>query len=438
MVRADSAARAHGGLAGLGDERLLPTLDWEALVPPPLVPRQPGERIQFVYLALADWEGSRQRPQHIAAELSRAHRVLYVRPVPFTRWVRDRGQVPLRPEVETISESLVVVRPRLLSPGRLGSVARWNARVVASRVRRLQDPALPTVLWLSHPNQSNQLGVYGEQLACFDWMDYHAAFKDGLDRDQIEAEELGLLRRANVVFASSADLMARAGRLGVEAVRVANAADPEFFALAATKPLPCPAEIAALPRPRLLFYGTFGPWVDTTFLRALALTRRDWPFILIGARTEETKHALRDLPNVHWLGWRQYEDLPPYLQHADVCLLPFRTGSLTRAVDPVKLYEYLGAGKPVIATPLDEYAKCGDLVDIVTSAEQAASVIERRLAEPETEEWRLRRLRFAAANTWRHRATTVLSAIESRIGNQARSARDAPTGPLAHARGTDR
>jgi hypothetical protein len=95
--------------------------------------------------------------------------------------------------------------------------------------------------------------------------------------------------------------------------------------------------------------------------------------------------------------------------------LPFRTGSLTRAVDPVKLYEYLGAGKPVIATPLDEYAKCGDLVDIVTSAEQAATVIQQRMATPESVERRMRRLEFAAANTWRHRVCVVLGAIENAL-----------------------
>jgi glycosyltransferase involved in cell wall biosynthesis len=417
MVRADPTQRAaHASrLPVIPGPLLLPSPAGAGNGPSGVPDYTPSQRLQIVYLALTDWEGSRQRPQHLALELSRAHRVLYVRPVPLTRWLRDRGRIPLRPTVERVNQSLELVRPRLLSPGRIGRVARWNGRMVASYVRRLLDPTLPTVLWLSHPNQASQIGSYGEQLTCFDWMDYHAAFKDGAEREIIETAELGLLRGADLFFASSQDLVRRARQLSVEAVRVPNAADPEYFAMAATTTLPCPPEIEALPRPRLLFYGTFGPWVDTTFLRALALTRPDWPLVLVGAITDDTSDALRDLPNVHWLGWRPYEELPPYLQHADVCLLPFRTGSLTRAVDPVKLYEYLAAGKPVIATPLDEFAKCGDLVDVVTCAEQAASVIEEHLQAPEPAERRLKRMAFARENTWKHRAATVLEALDQRF-----------------------
>jgi glycosyltransferase involved in cell wall biosynthesis len=225
------------------------------------------------------------------------------------------------------------------------------------------------------------------------------------------AAELSLLRRADLVFASSADLQARAAAIRVPAILVPNAAEYEHFAAAASQPLAEPADLARLPAPRLLWYGTLGPWVDTALLAGIARARPHWTLVLVGPAAGADLAVLAGLPNVYLLGWRPYAALPAYLRHAAVCLLPFVTSDLTRAVDPVKLYEYLAAGKPVVATPLPELAKCGDLVDVVTTPAEAVAAVERHLAAPESEARVAARLAFAAQHTWQERAVTVRDAL---------------------------
>ena len=368
--------------------------------------------LQLVYWALTGWEDLRQRPQHLAAALAQRNTVLYIRPVPLSRLRHGR---PLPPAVEHLSDRLCLLRPRALSPGRLRAVARLNDARAAAMVRRHLDPGRPVVLWLGHPDQAGQIGRCGEALVVFDSMDYHAAFKQGAAAARMAAAELSLLRRADLVLTSSADLQARAEAAGARAVPVPNAAEFEHFAAAATRPLAAPTEIAGLPRPRLLFYGTLGPWLDTGLLAAIARSRPDWTLLVMGPPAGANLALLAGRPNVHLLGWRPYETLPAYLQHADACLLPFVADALTRAVDPVKLYEYLAAGKPVIATPLPELDKCGDLIDVVTTPAAAVAAVERHLLAPDDSERRWRRLAFAAEHTWEQRAAAAVAAIKAAL-----------------------
>ncbi|MCC6628521.1 MAG: glycosyltransferase [Chloroflexi bacterium] len=369
---------------------------------------------QIVYWGLADWDAPRQRSQHLAERLSQVAPVLYLREMPLSAVVRARGRgVP--PTVECPSDRLTLLRPRLLSPGRLALVARANTERLVDAVRRALDPALPVVLWLSHPDHAVLIGRVREMLVCFDSLDFHAAFKTGGAAATMAAAELSLLRQADLVFTSSDALQERAHAAGATSTLVPNGVDFERFAAAATTPLPAPADLAALPRPRLLFYGTFGPWVDLALVAGIARTRPDWSIVLIGPVAGADTRPLIGLANIHQLGVRPYDTLPAYLQHTDVCLLPFVQDPLTAAVDPLKVYEYLAAGRPVVATPLPALARCGDLIERVTSAPEAVAVIARLLAAPPDDAARRRRLAFAAEQTWAARGAVVTAAIAARL-----------------------
>ncbi|HYU21349.1 MAG TPA: glycosyltransferase [Chloroflexota bacterium] len=401
--------------------------------PPALLPRETAMALassirpdpqtmdcQIVYWGLTDWEGLRQRPQHLASELSRRYDVLYVRPLPLSRLVRQRGR-RLRPVAEQLNERLTIIRPRILSPGRLPAVARANERRATAVVRQYLDPQRPVVLWLSHPDQASQIGKYGEALVCYDRMDDHPAFTSGAAQQALEDAERSLLRRADLVFASGEDLHKRGLEAGARAFLVPNACEFERFATAAIRPLEIPRELALLPRPRLLFYGMLGWWVDMALVAGIARARPNWSVALVGTVVRADLEQVSGLANVHLLGWQPYESLPAYLQHADACLLPLVDSELTRAVDPVKVYEYLAAGKPVIATPLPELAKCGDLVDIVTTPEQAVEAVEGHLLDPGGEARRRQQLGFAAQHTWQARANAISAQIEASLAARPRA-----------------
>ena len=399
-----------------------------ASAPPPLLapevvrslpartPMPDTSELQIIYWGLTDWEGSRQRPQHLAEHLSQHYDVMYVRPVAYSRLIRYRR--PLPSSVDRLSDRLCVYRPRAMSPGRLEPLRRFNNNQARHGITARLNPARPVALWLSHPRQVEQIGRYGEALVCYDLMDYHAAFKTGAQRAAVVADEMKLLRRADLVFASSHDLRDRAETMAAKVVLAPNAADFAHFSRAATEPLDCPNNLMAIPHPRVLFFGTFGPWVDTTLLAGIAQARPRWSLVLIGPPAGADVAGLNALPNCYLLGWRPYDELPAFLQHSAVCLLPFTTNELTRAVDPVKVYEYLAAGKPVVATELPELAKCGDLIDTVASVDEAVRAIERHLLRPEDEARRLARLAFAACQTWEARTATIARAIEEALSER--------------------
>ena len=336
-----------------------------------------------------------------------------MRAQPLSRLVRDRRVLP---GLERPSAGLLVLRPLALSPGRLPSVARLNAHLATRLVRRHLRPTGRVVLWLSHPDQARQIGRYGEALVCFDSMDYHAAFKRARARTAMAAAERDLLARADLVFTSSEDLHARAHAAGAQATLVPNAADVEHFARAAG-PLPEPTDLARLGRPRLLYYGTLGPWLDVGWIAGIAGARPDWTVVLIGPRAGADLRPLAGLPNVALLGPRPYAALPAYLGHADVCLLPRVASDLTRAMDPVKVYEYLAAGRPVVATPLTELTKYGALVDVAAAPAAAVSAIERHLLAPDDERRRERQA-FAARHTWQARGALVSAALEAALAER--------------------
>ena len=331
------------------------------------------------------------------------------------------------PRVERGGGGLTVLRPLVLSPGRLPPLARLNDRLTASLVRRHLDPTRPVLLWLSHPDDGPQIGRYGEALVCFDSMDYHAAFKRGPVRTKIAAAERDLLARADLVFTSSADLQTRAVAAGARAMLVPNAADVEHFARAAARPLPEPADLARLRRPRLLYYGTLGPWLDAAWIAGLARARPAWTVLLIGPSAGAELGPLARLPNVALLGPRPYQSLPAYLRHADVCLLPRVASELTRAMDPVKVYEYLAAGKPVVATPLPELAKYGDLVDVAGTPVEAIAAVERHLGARGDERLRARQA-FAAGHTWQARGAVVGAALDAVLAERLRAQSGASSG----------
>src|SRR5262249_51154926 len=140
-----------------------------------------------------------------------------------------------------------------------------------------------------------------------------------------------------------------------------NATDVTHFATARDGGA-VPEELAAIARPRLGYVGVLSDFkIDFELIERAAALSPAWQFVFIGDEREGQGSAaiarLRARPNVHFLGWRPYALLPKYLRGIDVALLPQRLNDYTRAMFPMKYFEYLAAGKPVVATPLPALAE---------------------------------------------------------------------------------
>ena len=148
------------------------------------------------------------------------------------------------------------------------------------------------------------------------------------------------------------------------------------------------------------FVGGLSEWVDTALLATVARSRPEWTFALVGPSGGGDLTRLRGLHNVRLLGPRPYEDLPRHLAAMDVGLIPFVQNRLTWHADPIKAYEYLAAGLPVVATDLPALRRLAHVIRLADSPEGFVQQIEAALRDGSG---RAERQAEAARHSWNSR-----------------------------------
>ncbi|MGP9813727.1 glycosyltransferase [Rhodopseudomonas sp. NSM] len=322
-----------------------------------------------VLFSTADWDSPYwTNKQHIASRLAdRGYRVLYVETVGIRRPGINaldarriaarlrRGTAPIR----EVRPNLWVFSPLTIPLGhRFGPISRFNHWQLEHRVRswlRAQNAAHP-IVWTYHPYMLGAASAVRPSAIVYHAVDDLGAIP-GVDRTEFESVERRLLERADHVFVTSLALDEHCRKIaGARTHYFNNVADIEHFG-AARRGRPLPTDLAEIPGPRLMYVGALSNFkIDFGLLAALAKARPDWHLVFIGEEREgqrdETIAELRAMPNAHFLGWRPYAQLPDYLRGADVALLPQLINDYSRSMFPMKFFEYLAAGRPVIATAL--------------------------------------------------------------------------------------
>jgi glycosyltransferase involved in cell wall biosynthesis len=309
-----------------------------------------------------------------------------------------------------------VLSPLTLPLPGVPAADRLNAALLSARLRRACRRLGITrpMLWTFMPNVGGLLGRVDERLVIYHCVDEYAAFT-GVPREAIERMERDLVRRADLVFASSSLLAAERKRINPHTYLVRHGVDVDHFAKALDPATTVPAELAALPRPVIGFFGLIADWVDVDLIATLAASHPRWSFVLVGGIAASVE-ALRGLRNVRLLGRQPYAALPAYCRGFDVGIVPFRTNALTIRANPLKLREYLAAGLPVVATPLPEVVRYAALVRLARQAESFGAAIESSLTENDPAR-RGRRVDAMRAESWASRVdemTGLIAAHERR------------------------
>lgn len=328
--------------------------------------------------------------------------------------------------------NLIVLSPLLL-PFPYSRLARWiNARLLGRAISKWISASKHNspILWtcLPTPLVHDIVDELDPALVVYYCADHFAASSSSAEA--IAASEDELFRNADLVFATSRQIQARAELVREKAQLFPVAVDFEAFEACRAADAAYPADIAAIPRPRLGYVGGLHRWVDLELLRAAALARPGYHFVLIGPEQTDLS-SLKDLPNVHLLGKRDHDALPSYIGAFDAGLIPYRLAEYTASVYPAKLNEYFAMGIPVVSTALAEvlaYNEAHDgLVGVAKNAEEFVSKLDESLRAPAAA--RSARLEAARGNGWGGRLADM-SALMREALEQKRATPKIMTGLL--------
>ncbi len=292
---------------------------------------------------------------------------------------------------------------------------RLGGRSVRAEARRLPDPR---VLWIYDPRGVEAVGSLGEALAAYDCVDDYAEQAGPGERRKalVAAADRAAAERARIVFATTRPLFERHAAVNPRTHLVPNVGDFAHFSRAADRSTAEP-ELLAAPRPVLGFAGNLEPTkVDFDVLDGLARAFPGGTLVVVGpaqGSARERMERLATLPNVRWLGLRSYNALPRAVAAFDVALIPYLTNEYTRSCFPLKLYEYLAAGKHVVATGLPELAGLEPHVVVAEGAEAAIEAV--RAALERGDRGREERVALAARNTWETRTSRLLELVEGEL-----------------------
>jgi glycosyltransferase involved in cell wall biosynthesis len=294
-----------------------------------------------------------------------------------------------------------------------------NSAVTARLLRRLAARLpQPVILWIYDPSSARLAGSCGEAFAVYDCVDdYTEQATSARKREMVVAGDRLAATRSRLVFATSRTMYDRQRRVNPSTELVRNAGDYEHFVAAADRAVAAP-EVADLPRPVLGFAGNFlASKVDFDLLDELARALPLCTLLLIGPATAETRPLLERLDrlsNVRWLGEKPYAELPRYVAAFDVGLIPYVSNAYTRSCFPLKLYEYLAAGKPVVAAGLPELAGMEPDVVLAETPSVFITAVQEAL-DRDTDADRKRRQQTAARNSWETRAGRLLELVNREL-----------------------
>lgn len=276
------------------------------------------------------------------------------------------------------------------------------------------------ILWLYDHRLWPLLDALPHRLVCYHCTEDYAGLAGRAGGPALAAavarDEAALVRRADVVFAVSPALAADKRTLNPNTVLVPNGVDTALYRLEHTCSQTC-AAVRELPRPVLMYTGNVSYKVDLKLVGELANAFPHGTVVLVGPVSgvddAAALVALRARPNVVFLGKRPARELPALLAHADVALIPFiREPWFVRAAQPLKTFEYLACGKPVVSTPLDNLAALGDLVTQCGDTAAFVAGVQAALAADGPEQ-RARRVAAAQAHSWERRFAIVNVALRA-------------------------
>jgi glycosyltransferase involved in cell wall biosynthesis len=318
------------------------------------------------------WDFVWQRPQQILSRLARNSSILFVEEPIF---LDDLGSARLDLSVPTANVFRAI--PHL--PGSL----RDNQDVAIAEVRALVQTAIASnekltghfsnpIQWFYSPiTAPAMLGAFNEISVVYDCMDELSQFR--FAHPDLARRERLLLANADVVFTGGYKLYESKRRYHDNVHFFGCGVDVAHFSKARLSSTSAPQDIANLPSPVFGYFGVIDERIDYDLIASLAANSPGASVVMVGPVVKVDPASLPKEPNIHWLGQRDYKDLPAYVKGFTTCLMPFALNEATEYINPTKTLEYMAAGKPIVSTAVADVVR--NFTPVVRVARNAAEFV---------------------------------------------------------------
>ncbi|MBW4619886.1 MAG: glycosyltransferase family 1 protein [Cyanosarcina radialis HA8281-LM2] len=367
----------------------------------------PGVR-DLVCFSHLRWDFVYQRPQHLLGRGAQTRRVFFIEePLasPDNSWWLD---------ISRRECGVWVAVPHLPAGVSEQKAIALQQRLLDTLFAQAQIQA--PILWYYTPMAVPFTHHLKASAIVYDCMDELSAFKGA--HPDLQARESHLFKLADLVFTGGRSLYEAKQHQHPNIHAFPSSIDAAHFRQARNL-IAEPSSQAAIPHPRLGFYGVVDERMDLDLLDGIARARPDWHLVIIGPAVKIDPETLPRHPNIHYLGSKSYQELPSYLASWDVALLPFARNESTRFISPTKTPEYLAAGKPVVSTSIRDvvrpYGEEG-LVHIADTVPEFIDAIAAALEQKQADsEWLSRVDTFLSQTSWDRTWQAMNDLIEEAI-----------------------
>ncbi len=314
------------------------------------------------------WNFVYQRPQHLMSRFAKPFRVIIIEEA-----IHDSEEAFL--EITQTPDNIMVVVPHI--PPFMSHEENERVQLRLLTQFAFTQKVRNYIAWFYTPMMLPLLAAFpSPALTVYDCMDELSAFKNA--PQSLRVNEILLMEKADLVFTGGHSLYAVKKAMHKNIFAFPSSIDKTHFGKARSV-VTEPADQAAIPHPRIGFFGVIDERLDIELIAGVARLRPDWHLVLIGPTVKIDPATLPSSPNIHYLGGKSYDELPVYLAGWDVAMIPFANNESTKFISPTKTPEYLAGGRPVISTPIADVVNpyhTKKLVSIASTPEEFVAAME--------------------------------------------------------------
>jgi hypothetical protein len=323
------------------------------------------------------------------------------------------------PRLRKINERFFVYRPKMSLPFGYYSnyINKINQKYLLFQLRQIVQKLNITkpILWIFAPCSCEIVGKLDEEISVYHCID---SFKNekaiNLRRNTIETMERKLQKNCDIIFASSKNIFQEMKSACRNTFYIPSAVDVNFLEYKHREVIP--PEMQHIPKPRIGFIGTVDNRLDLELIEYVVSSEPAWSFVIIGSIADERVTAqLKRHKNIYLLGFKKKEQIPYYIDHIDVCTIPYKINKFTQSISPVKIYEYLSLRKPIVSTQLPEVLSLSEknIIKVAKGKPEFLKNIQAYLKEKLNPGVEQKMVTLASLNTWQKRTEAMSELIHN-------------------------